>query len=94
MPSGHAALSFALVTSWSLSHPRWYVIAPGAVWASSVAVSRVWLGVHYPTDILAGAAIGAGVALLVYLVREIITPHAWQESGEKTPALVMMRWTL
>lgn len=93
-PSGHAALSFALATSLTLSDPKWYVAVPAYGWATAVALSRVWLGVHYPTDILAGAAIGAGAAVLVYLVRETITPNAWQENGEPVPALVVMRWTL
>ncbi|PSQ74248.1 MAG: PAP2 family protein [Bacteroidetes bacterium QH_7_64_110] len=45
-PSGHTGLSAALVTSWSLSYPRWYVIGPGALWATGVALSRVYLLVH------------------------------------------------
>ena len=73
-PSGHASLSTALVTSWSLSHPQWYVIAPGALWATGVALSRVYLGVHYPSDILAGAVLGVGVALLVHQLRRSVTP--------------------
>jgi membrane-associated phospholipid phosphatase len=73
-PSGHAALSAALVTSWGASYPRWYVLGPGALWATAVALSRVHLGVHYPSDILAGTIVGAGVALLVHQLRETITP--------------------
>ena len=73
-PSGHAGVSAALATSWSLSYPRWYVIAPGAVWATGVALSRVYLGVHYPSDVLMGAALGVGVALLVHQLRTIVTP--------------------
>jgi membrane-associated phospholipid phosphatase len=51
-PSGHAAISAALVTSWSLSHPDWYVVAPGATWAVGVALSRLHLGVHYTSTSL------------------------------------------
>ncbi len=75
-PSGHASLSVALATSWSLSHPRWYVIAPSAAWAAAVTVSRVHLGVHYPSDVLAGAVLGAGIATAVHLLRDAITPAA------------------
>lgn len=62
-PSGHTATAFALATSLSLKYPKWYVIAPSALWACSVGVSRMNEGVHYPSDVLAGAAIGAGCAV-------------------------------
>lgn len=62
-PSAHAATAFALATSLSLKYPKWYVIAPSALWACSVGVSRMNEGVHYPSDVLAGAAIGAGCAV-------------------------------
>lgn len=69
-PSGHTATAFALATSLSIKYPKWYVIAPSAIWACSVGVSRMNEGVHYPSDVLAGAAIGAGCAVLnVYVNR-------------------------
>lgn len=86
LPSGHAALSAAQVTSWSLSYPQWYVIGPGAVWAVGVSVSRVWQGVHYPSDVMLGAALGVGVALTVHWMRAVLTPPAWQERPGATTA--------
>lgn len=69
-PSGHTATAFALATSLSIRYPKWYVIAPSALWACSVGVSRMNEGVHYPTDVMAGAAIGAGFAVAnVYINR-------------------------
>lgn len=69
-PSGHTATAFALATSLSIRYPKWYVIAPTALWACSVGVSRMNEGVHYPSDVLAGAALGAGCAVLnVYVNR-------------------------
>lgn len=63
-PSGHTSVAFSAATSLSLMFPKWYVIAPAYVWAGAVGYSRMHLGVHYPSDVLVGAAIGAGSALL------------------------------
>lgn len=69
-PSGHTAGAFSLATSLCLRYPKWYVIAPSALWACSVGFSRMSEGVHYPSDVLAGAAIGAGCAVVnVYVNR-------------------------
>ena len=78
-PSGHSAQAFSIATSISLSYPRWYVIGPAAIWATGVALSRPWLGVHFPTDILAGAVIGAGMAILVHILDPYITPNSFYE---------------
>lgn len=67
-PSGHAALSFALATSGSLSAGRAWVTVPAVAWATAVSLARVWHGVHYPLDVATGAALGAGTAVLVHLV--------------------------
>ena len=69
-PSAHTAAAFSLATSLSITYPKWYVIAPSALWACGVGFARVNQGVHYPTDVLTGAAIGVGCAFLnVYVNR-------------------------
>lgn len=69
-PSGHTATAFALATSLCIKYPKWYIIAPTAVWACSVGISRMNEGVHYPSDVIAGAVIGAGCAVLnIYVNR-------------------------
>ena len=65
-PSGHTSDAFATATSLSISFPKWYVIAPSYIWASGVGYSRMHLGVHYPSDVLVGALVGAGSSYLCY----------------------------
>ena len=69
-PSGHTAAAFSLATSLSITYPKWYVIAPSAVWACGVGLSRINQGVHYPSDVMTGAVIGVGCAFVnVYVNR-------------------------
>jgi membrane-associated phospholipid phosphatase len=65
-PSGHTSTAFSTATSLSMVYPKWYVIAPSFVWASAVGYSRLHLGVHYPSDVIAGAVLGSGSAYLTY----------------------------
>lgn len=65
-PSGHTSVAFASATSLYLAYPKWYVAVPAFTYAASVGYSRMYLGVHYPSDVLAGAVIGAGSAWLMY----------------------------
>ena len=69
-PSGHTAAAFSLATSLSITYPKWYVIAPSAAWACGVGLARINQGVHYPSDVLTGAAIGVGCAFAnIYINR-------------------------
>jgi membrane-associated phospholipid phosphatase len=69
-PSGHTSSAFSTATSLSLAYPKWYIIVPSFAWAGTVGYSRMYLGVHYPSDVLAGAVIGAGSAWLCYKVNK------------------------
>ncbi|MCX6050405.1 MAG: phosphatase PAP2 family protein, partial [Chloroflexi bacterium] len=60
-PSGHAVAAISLygllaVLLWRQRHYGWALLA--GVWVLAVAVSRVYLGVHYPSDVLASLTIG------------------------------------
>ena len=65
-PSGHTSFIFGTATSLSLAFPKWYVIAPSFVIAGAVGYSRMYLGVHYPSDVLGGMVVGIGCSLLVF----------------------------
>lgn len=63
-PSGHTSLAFATATTLSLEYKKWYVALPAFAWAGSVGYSRMYLGKHYPTDVIGGIAVGVGSAYL------------------------------
>jgi membrane-associated phospholipid phosphatase len=77
-PSGHTSSAFALATSLSLSFPKWYVIVPSYTYAAAVGYSRMYLGVHYPTDVLAGMISGIGISLLSFEVGNWINKNNTQ----------------
>lgn len=68
-PSGHAMLTAAIVATCILlawqTRWRWWVLVTGGVYVASVGSSRLYLGVHYPTDIVAGWAIAAAWVVAV-----------------------------
>ncbi|MBS1651975.1 MAG: phosphatase PAP2 family protein [Bacteroidetes bacterium] len=71
-PSGHTTAAFATATTLSLSYKKWYVAVPAYLYAGFVGYSRMRLGMHYPTDVLAGAVIGAGFGILTWKLDQLI----------------------
>ena len=69
-PSGHTSAAFYAASFLSILYPKWYVIAPSMLWASTVGYARMYQGVHYPTDVLAGAIVGAGSAWVAYKAQQ------------------------
>jgi membrane-associated phospholipid phosphatase len=63
-PSGHTSAAFCTATSVALRYRKWYFVVPSYVFAVSTGWARMYQGVHYPTDVLAGAVVGAGSAWL------------------------------
>lgn len=81
--SNHAANSFGLATIMSLIFRNKY-FSPGILlWAALVSYSRIYLGVHYPADIIGGAILGAGLGSLVYfLLGKFLSSKLYTKKGE------------
>jgi membrane-associated phospholipid phosphatase len=77
MPSAHAANCFAAAMALFLFYRRsaWFMVP----FASAVAFSRLYNGVHYPSDVLAGALIGAGWVVAVAVLLQML----WSSLGKK-----------
>jgi undecaprenyl-diphosphatase len=79
-PSSHAVNNFAMAMLFSYYYRKWAWAF--FAWAALIAVSRVAVGVHYPSDVAGGALIGAGVALAIII--------AWTKVQQR----YIPRWTL
>ena len=77
-PSGHATVAFACATILALAVPR--LAPPLFALAGLVAWSRVYVGVHYPLDVLAGAVLGVvlafAIAAAARFLRRVAVPNA------------------
>lgn len=86
MPSGHAARAFAgALALWRLG-PRWRL--PTLVFGVATLVSRVYVGAHYPSDVLVGAAIGSLVGLAAYFASRWVRLELAKVPEERRPIFV------
>jgi membrane-associated phospholipid phosphatase len=86
-PSGHAMSAFAVAAAIAVLAPRtrWLVFGAAAV----IGFSRVYLGVHYWIDVLAGAALGLAIGVgVAVLARRAAARQAVAGSGARAPAAV------
>ena len=73
-PSGHATVSFACATVLALAVPRlrWPLYGLAAL----ISFSRVYVGVHYPLDVLAGAVLGVAIAIALRMLAAVLRRSA------------------
>ena len=84
--SSHACNTFALavfITNILKSHYRkiGYVMY---IWAGLVAYSRIYMGVHYPGDVLVGAAVGALLGFAIAKIYDTINQHIKSKNDTKS----------
>lgn len=82
-PSGHTSTSFSMATMFALRYPAYpQVYAPMFAWGMIIAYARPYFGMHYPSDLLAGALIGSGSSILIYSLRKELFRFKNQVLGE------------
>ena len=69
-PSGHTCAAFAAGMIWARALPKGWMRVLAVVLAVGMGLSRLYVGVHYPSDVLAGAAVGAFSAWFVWRVAQ------------------------
>ena len=82
-PSGHAAVSFAGAFAIFMHNKKWGVAAIAL--AALIGFSRLYLYVHFPTDVLAGAFVGALCAVISYFIVKFVFKQIENKKGIKIP---------
>lgn len=66
--SSHAANTFGVAVFISFLFSKRWITLGLIFWAAFVSYSRIYLGVHYPGDVLVGAIVGAGIGIAVWFI--------------------------
>ena len=92
-PSGHAQASGTLLTSLAILIKRWWVTILFALLLLLIMVSRPYMGVHYPSDVVCGAIFGIGFSFLAaFLLKRFYAHRKWMYLGIAVLLLPMLFW--
>lgn len=69
--SAHASNSFAVATFISLFFSKRWLTVSMYCWAALIVYSRMYLGVHYPFDVIGGAILGTGIGIMVFYIEQL-----------------------
>ena len=69
-PSGHTTAGFSLAVILASHFPAYSFVMYSL--AATIGVSRIYTGMHYPSDVLSGAFLGTGFALLTHIVKRVM----------------------
>lgn len=71
-PSGHTSLAFATATTLALQYKKWYITVPSFLWAGFVGYARMYMGKHFPSDVLAGIIVGIASGFISHSITKKI----------------------
>lgn len=77
-PSGHTSAAFAAGLVWARTLPKAWMRRTAVIQAVLMGLSRLYVGVHYPSDVVSGAVVGTVCALLALWIGRL-----WQRRQER-----------
>ena len=78
-PSGHPCAAFAAASAWCRTLPRRWMKIVAVVMAALMGFSRLYVGVHFPTDVLAGMVVGLLCGWLAWLIwKRLAAWRSWE----------------
>ena len=86
-PSGHTTAAFALAMGWQLASEKKWMKIFGWIFAVLMGFSRLYVGVHYPTDVLAGALIGTMGSVIAWLIVKRVFAALEKRKREKNEGI-------
>lgn len=86
-PSGHTSSAFAFMSGAAFVIKKWQFSVPAFIFAALMGITRIYVAVHYPTDVIAGAVAGILYAVIGYFVvgklYEVVYPKIEKKLQER-----------